>query len=786
MMLLEWSSSGKCSKMRRPAFHMSICYSAGIYAAFLFQKEWISWVFILICFFLCAFLIDQGRNINIVLLCCFIAGGCSFHVANKQSEALLLLDNEEIELQGEVVSVSQKEDYASLIVQSTRYERVLVNIYQKKPEFIHAVGKRIWISGLLELPQTAGNPSGFDYKMYLRSVGIHSIMQVQPEQVHFSEKAANQFTHELAVFRQVFEEKLSKQIGKQQTGLAIAMLFGDKSGLEDETYESFQRNGTAHILSVSGLHVGFLYSLLAFLLVGKRKPISNLVILLILVGYGMLSGFCPSVTRALLMIGIHILSKILCRAYDLLSSAGISAMILLIQNPFTLFHVGFQLSFFAVILMGWINPVVGRTISKGHVLSLLVPIPLLQAAMAPYTAFLFNYVSFGAFVANFGVVFFSGILIPAGLLAMLATQLPEPFFEFLAIFMEICIRCVTWCNEITYATGKTCMDVCSPPVLVLFAAYGLFFFCLSETGQVVWVRKKFKFIIWTMIFIICTAGVLDWKTEDGFDKADAVFVDVGQGDCLHIRTPSGKNVLIDGGGKESFDVGKKVLKPYLLKNGVRKIDLAVITHLDIDHYGGIRSLAADGLVKNMGLYAGNKLIEKEIMKDTGLAQTQLLYLHQGDRIQVDQYVWLEILYPEQKSRQVYDAELLAKEENPRSLVIRVHLGDYRILMTGDIDSKIEEEILSGYSRANIDADILKIGHHGSKYSTSDDFLKSVNPKIAVFLTGKNNYGHPDISILEKCREKGIMIYRTDTNGAIGLFGLYKARNPYFVTIKKGT
>jgi competence protein ComEC len=279
---------------------------------------------------------------------------------------------------------------------------------------------------------------------------------------------------------------------------------------------------------------------------------------------------------------------------------------------------------------------------------------------------------------------------------------------------------------------------------------------------------------------------LDWKTDAGFDQANAVFVDVGQGDCLHIRTPSGKNVLIDGGGKESFDVGKRVLKPYLLKNGVKKIDLAIVTHLDIDHYEGIRSLAADGFIESLGLYAGNRLIEKQIMKDTGLAQNHMIYLHQGDRIQVDSMVWLEILYPEQKSKQVYESEIQANDENPRSLVIRVHLGEYRILMTGDIDTYIEDEMMAVQQSSNLEAEILKIGHHGSKYSTSDIFLKTVNPNIAVFLTGKNNYGHPHISILEKCREKGIMLYRTDENGAIGLFGLYNDQVPTLRTIRKGT
>jgi competence protein ComEC len=764
---------------------MAICYSAGIYVAFLFKLNWMSWVGFFMCF-LCALLIlGKERRAALVFFCCICAGMISLNAGNTQSDEITKLANHKVELQGEVVSVSHKNDHDSITVSSSKYGLVLINLYQKNQKYKNITGKWIWASGFLELPQTSGNPRGFDYRLYLRSIGVFSIMHVQPDQLTYSESTVNPIAHKLAAFRLGFEEKLSQKLGKKQTGLALAMLFGDKSALEDEIYESFQRNGTAHILSVSGLHVGFLYSLLTFFLLGKRRPIPNIAVFTMLVAYGMLSGFCPSVTRALMMIGIHILSKVLCRSYDLLSATGISAFIILAQNPYSLFHVGFQLSFLAVIVMGWVFPIIKRLIPKEHILSLILPIPALQIAMAPYTAFLFNYVSFGAFVANFGVVFFSGILIPAGLLAMFASHVSDSFFELMAIFMELCIRCVLWCNELTYADGKTCMDVISPPVLGLVVAYCLFFFFLSETGRILCIRKKYKAIAWVLILCISSAGLVGWKTEHGFDKADAVFVDVGQGDCLHIRTPSGKNVLIDGGGKDAFDVGKRVLKPYLLKNGVSKIDLAVVTHLDIDHFGGISSLSEDGMVDTLGLYAGNRLIENEMMKDTGLAQDQFLYLQKGDRVSVDQVVWLEVLYPEKKSHQAYETEIQAQVENQRSLVIRVHLGKYRILMTGDIDIQTENEVIGIQKSSNLQAEILKIGHHGSKYSTSDNFLHTVEPQVAVFLTGKNNYGHPDASVLEKCRQKGIMIYRTDKNGAIGMFGFYKDQNPYFRTIKKG-
>jgi competence protein ComEC len=774
--------------MRRPAFQGAVCLGTGIFLADLMKFQWILWMLIAMALSLCVFALSKRIPVRpcILLFCCLLIGIFSYVAASEHGKRHESQTGKVVQIKGEVLSVSQTGERATFILATESYGKVLLNAYQKDPDFKKTVGRQLSAVGLLELPQTAGNPGGFDYRLYLKSIGVYAVMQADTEALAFSKTAVNRLSNGIAVFRADFESRLSEALGEEQTGLAAAMMFGDKSGLADEDYETYQRNGTAHILSVSGLHVGFLYGILVFLMGGKRKPVPNGIILTLLLLYGMLSGFCPAVDRALLMIGLHMLSKVLCRAYDLLSAAGLSAMAILLQNPLSLFQSGFQLSFFAVVLMGWIFPLIHKALPKGHFLGILLPIPALQLAMAPLTAYLFNTFSFGAFLANFGVVFFSGLLIPAGLLAMLSLTLPAAVFQLTATFLDLCLRCVTWCNEATYAGGRTCLDVVSPPVWILLAFYGFSFFLLSETGVILMIRKRRRAVAVALATVLLVAAFVGWRTEDGFHKADAVFVDVGQGDCLHIRTPSGKNILIDGGGKESFDVGKRILKPYLLKNGVRKVDLAVVTHLDTDHYDGIRSLATDGMVKTLGLYAGNRLLESTITKQTGLSPDRLRYLHQGDRIQVDSDVWLEFLYPAEKPRQVYETEIKAKEENPRSLVVRVHVGGYSILMTGDMDVATEEDVMSSLADGDVRADILKICHHGSKYSTSDGFLQAVDPTIAVFQVGKNNYGHPNRTILEKCREKGIMIYRNDQNGAIGFFGLYENPRPYVRTFRRQT
>ena len=276
-------------------------------------------------------------------------------------------------------------------------------------------------------------------------------------------------------------------------------------------------------------------------------------------------------------------------------------------------------------------------------------------------------------------------------------------------------------------------------------------------------------------------------SDDKFRDADIVFVDVGQGDCMHMRVSRSAgsdsfpwigeyNVLIDGGGKAGYDVGKKVLKPYLLKNGVYGIDLAIVTHLHTDHYEGIRSLCRDGMVRKLCVYEGYRVEEKRILSECGLDKKDLMYVTEGDVIKVGQ-AGFYILAPEKRSDEEYmrlseDQE----DENKKSLLIKSDYKGISTLMTGDIGTEGEDEVMkrmeTGKDTAGdlnkLKCHILKVGHHGSRYSTGEKFLDAADPGFAVIQVGKNNYGHPAEEILEKLEKRGIGVYRTDRNGAVGI------------------
>ena len=217
-------------------------------------------------------------------------------------------------------------------------------------------------------------------------------------------------------------------------------------------------------------------------------------------------------------------------------------------------------------------------------------------------------------------------------------------------------------------------------------------------------------------------------------------VDVGQGDCIHVRSNGGINVMLDGGGSKYKNIGKLVLKPYLQQNRIGSLDIAGITHEDIDHSRGIKDLKKIYNIKNYveGAYAG------ELAKGSGIR--------------------VRVLWP------FKDDEIEAGEDNEGSSVFRIDVEGISVLVTGDIGIETEKKLIKKYNGSDmLKVDVLKIGHHGSKYSTSDEFLKAVNPKIALIGVGKNNYGHPSPSVIDKLKKNDIILYRTDVHGAIGLW-----------------
>ena len=616
-------------------------------------------------------------------------------------------------------------------------KRIQLSYYGEWEEPWDLVYRTILFRGMLEEPAGQRNPGCFDYGLYLKSCGIFKTVTVDSFQITDEKK---NFSERFVTF--LIKEKFQYTASLAQTGkgLITGVLFGDTGAMEEAVYETFRDNGTAHILAVSGLHIGILYGIYKKI-VGKRKNYFGISLLgLMILSYGTVSLWSPSVLRASMMIGCSVAAKTLDLRYDAATALSAVALILILQNPYVIFGAGFQMSFLAILSIISLKPAIPHKIPDGLALTLAV-----NGGLVFYQMYQFNYISFVSVFVNIPIIFLTGILVPVALVS---------FFFFILIGDSGWIGYITdslaffliQINQWSSLDGYGAADVISPPFWFVIAFYFLLFFWFSEYRLILSLRKQTKIIkIWIAGIMIC-AVLLGGLYKTPLSEAELVFVDVGQGDCLHIRDGE-KNVLIDGGGNVNYNVGKNTLKPYLLKNGVRQIDIAVATHLHTDHFRGLQELEKEYPVKHVL---------------TGLVK--------GDRIRLSDRVWIETLWP------LSIDEEKGQEENHQCSVFMIYYNGWKILVTGDLDQEGEEQMLKVYAGTEtLKADILKIGHHGSKSSTCDAFLEEVSPAVAVIQVGESNlYGHPHRKVVEKCQENGIMVVRTDENGAIG-FSLEKGK-----------
>jgi competence protein ComEC len=359
-------------------------------------------------------------------------------------------------------------------------------------------------------------------------------------------------------------------------------------------------------------------------------------------------------------------------------------------------------------------------------------------------------------------------------------------------------------------------SVVSPPAQIVFVFYGILFFMLSETRALLFARRGYRLAALSCACIALAAAVTFASPVCRQDRSSLVFVDVGQGDCLHIRTPDGRNYLVDGGGNVDYSVGGKTLLPYLLKNGVGRLDGILSTHLHTDHWRGLCELSERMDIGDVYIYEGNVVREAEIVAgekagagtyagngngDDGsgddadrfaggsggtavrIGRGSVKYIAQGDAVTLGKSVRLDVLYPPRRAAEEYlraaeDEKAGKGDENANSLIMKIDYGGVTVLMTGDAGEEAERALLDIYAGGEGATDeaktppsalrsrILKVGHHGSKYSTTDEFLDAVAPDAAVIQVGRNTFGHPTSEVLDKLRRDDIMIFRNDLGGAI--------------------
>ena len=668
-------------------------------------------------------------------------------------------------ISGQVVSIKKKDDAYKFVLDDVSVrgaKNVEVSFYDELlcvDDMYDLLGCRVTLQGKMKHPSGQDNPGCFNFRLYQYSKGIRFNFTAKSISVD-SESDNFYWKYKRAVFkcRDSFLSEFDDN--PEIRGFIKGVIFGDKSELEEETQDEFNENSTGHILAVSGLHVGFLYALLKFLTKKSRSKLSSALIISVLLMYGEMTAWSPSTVRATLVLGINLMAIYAKRTPDLLSSVSAAAMAILLWNPYMLFNSGFQMSFLAFLGLVFFATPLEHFVGK-----YFAPLFAIQISVAPIIAFSYSRFNFISMIINIPIVYMASLLVPLCIISLCVMIVLGTLPGLLKIIVDLISELIIKVNSILNFDGFFSVNVKAVNVGVLLAFYLIAFFMASEWFRVKVLRKDYLGLKKMTACLLVLALLVGIGSYNKFLNDEIVFVSVGQGDCTHIRC-GGRDVFIDGGGSKDFNVAKNTLSPYLLKNGARNLDAGIVTHLHTDHFLGIFQLneifnVKSIVIPNMYKKAG----EGENSVDFGQIKN-LCMMNPGETIKLADDVYIKSIWPAGSS-----AKLISSDDaNENNMVYLVFYHGMKILVTGDLVSEDEEKMIDYYKGSDVlDCDVLKVGHHGSKTSSSEEFLDAVTPEIAVISVGANNmYGHPNQETLDKLAARGIRTYRTDLNGAVGI------------------
>jgi len=622
-------------------------------------------------------------------------------------------------------------------------------------------GDLVEARGTLKVPTGPRNPGGFDYKGYLARRGIRYIMTVELKDMTLL-RAGNPYApaNILITLGERAAAGLEAAVGGEEGDLLKAMLLGQSWLVDPEVRDSFSRTGLAHILAISGLHVGFIALLLNKVsgLLGLKNKGAFIFRTLTLVLYCLLVGATASVVRATIMAVIIYAGQLLRRKPDMLNSTAVAAFVILLLKPMDVYEPGFQLSFVTVVSISlFYKGIMGR-VSRlpASIASILAVTLSAQLGVLPLIAYHFNLVSLSTLAVNPLLIPLFGVLVMAGFIIMPVGMLAPGLAFYPGLALKLMCRLLIDINTAISNLPGSYITVVSPSVAAIMVFYLVLLIISRERAA--FIRKPA--IVSALIVSAFLTGSFIWHFAGPRDL-EVVFLDVGQGDCAYIRTPDGVDILIDGGGRPMADTGGDVVIPFLLKKGVSSLDLVIMSHCHDDHIKGLISvierMKVDRFMECPPLEPGESYAALKSVVAKRVRETYPVT--GGEVFKAGKDLTLHILYPEDKASE----GLYGGDENNNSLVIRLDYKDTSILFTGDIEGQVEQHLVKG---GLPEIDILKVPHHGSRTSSTRAFLEALSPNIGVIQVGSNSFGHPSPEVLERMEELGIDIYRNDINGAV--------------------
>ena len=622
-----------------------------------------------------------------------------------------------------------------------------VKLYGIKKEVV--LKQKVMVKGKLKQLELASNQGQFNQKQYYLSKGI--VCSVTKGVIEKQWGRGSVLFENIWKFRERLNTVYEESMEKRQAGVLMAMITGEKGSLDEEVKKMYQEQGIAHILAISGLHVAFVGRGIFRQL--RKRGIGYILsgggAMVLLIGYCIMVGKSASVFRACVMLLLLLTGEMIGRSYDMLTAMALSALFLVLENPYCLNDAGFLLSYGAIIGIGIYAPLLKECFKKGEGGSSLkesvivsgsvqlVTLPVLLHTFfgySPYSIFLNLFIIpmmgvllpigiFGGFVGLFSLLWAKILLVPACLILQ---------------FYELTCKGMERIPSSFVITGEVGFQFYIP------------YFIMMTVGFLLLKRKKKK--QWVCLLVVSISICL-WEPKGSLS---IICADVGQGDGILFQMPTKRYYLLDGGSSSIQDVGKYRLLPLLHYYGVTTLEGAIVTHLDADHYNGMEQLFGEVKIEKLFL---PKLLEKEeayeaLEKKAKSYGTKIYYMAKGDEIREGE-VEFQWISPDRIEQE--------EDKNDNSQVFYLSYKQFSALFTGDMGKEREEKLLEDIRHCTL----LKVGHHGSKNSSIEPFIQKINPDYGVFSYGKKNrYGHPNNEVVERLQRYGATIYKTGEDGAI--------------------
>ena len=702
-------------------------------------------------------------------------------------------DNKSVEITGKVTDKMFKNNAYCLHIKckgKNKNSNKYIIYLKNQNAFDFKIGQTVKLKGRYQNFSRPENDGQFDSRKYYRIRGYEA--SIKGATVTHSGKRYSYIKERLFLIKERTKKVYAAYMDESEAGTLSAMVLGDKTGLDADVKDLYQAAGISHVLSLSGLHIAAvgmcLFTILRYSGLGLfgASMISSAVMTM----YGIMTGFSTSTIRALIMFILAVIAKAIGRTYDLMSGMCLASILIIVENPYYIFDSGFLLSVLSVSGISLIYPILlditdffkkekGAIYEKTRK-SICISLSTNLATLPVVFNTFFKISRYSIFI-NIIVVPLMSIILGIGIIVLIIANTViklKPFrvitrgllFTAQKIIMLYSFLCGNVSrlagNYWIVGKGESWQNVVYIILMsvVVFEYWSYVNRVRSNDKNKDELRKKMK--IKETALIVISVFVLAFRIKP---ELSVNALSVGQGACNVIYGRDIPTIMVDGGSSDVKDVYKYRIRPFLLSNGISEIDYLFVTHPDMDHISGVKELLSDELKE---VNVKHQFVSVE---DVDSDNPEFVHIiSKGDKME-NGSITIECLSPENKGVSVPGSEGNKREEslNDMSLVLKVMYENdknhFSMLYTGDISSEVEQALINDPQIKDKlkNIDYLSVPHHGSKYSSSEQFINTVNPKVSVISSGKNNsYGHPHKETLERLELVDTSIYRTDELGQI--------------------